>query len=190
MEHKTVIKGDLRLTINYDTSGDCNPRDWENLGTMLCTHRRYRLGDEEGDIEEIMRLVKDKDVISMPLYLFDHSGLSMSVSPYSCNWDSGQVGIIYADKDDIRRNWDIKHVTKKYIDWTYDILRGEVETYDMYLRGDVFDFCIEKIIKCETCGTLEYEHVDSCGGFYGYDFINNGMYDHVSAHGFTKDDLK
>jgi hypothetical protein len=28
-----------------------SPRDWDNLGTMACWHRRYNLGDEQPRLE-------------------------------------------------------------------------------------------------------------------------------------------
>jgi hypothetical protein len=38
--------------------------------------------------------VEDKVCIK-DLYLYDHSGITISTSPFSCGWDSGQVGFIY-----------------------------------------------------------------------------------------------
>ena len=30
-----------------------NPREWDNLGTMVCGHRRYCLGDEQAQNTEL-----------------------------------------------------------------------------------------------------------------------------------------
>ncbi len=181
-------KDDFVLEIVYD---DCceSPREWHNLGKMVCFHDRYNLGDkhnynspeaffldllsdsegellandefmsrlyyywkddnrrsdtEEGlaidfldileekdypysgymfpaallgrlvaefdwswadslldemDVSDLWNLVHglDKHVI-LPLYLYDHGGITMSTGPFSCRWDSGQVGWIYAEK--------------------------------------------------------------------------------------------
>ena len=35
-----------RLEVILDTYPE-NPRKWDNLGTMVCSHRRYDLGDEQ-----------------------------------------------------------------------------------------------------------------------------------------------
>ena len=90
-----------------------NPREFENLGTMICWHPRYKLGDEhnykterdffdhlaeEHDAENTLRGLERKVVI-LPLYLYDHSGLVMKTSPFSDPWDSGRVGWIYCPKE-------------------------------------------------------------------------------------------
>ncbi len=47
--------GNYRLKIYQDDNTD-SPRSWDNLGTMICFHRRYNLGDkhnyshEEGQV--------------------------------------------------------------------------------------------------------------------------------------------
>lgn len=60
------------------------------------------------DLKEL--LAEQKDIILLPLYLYDHSGLSMSTGSFvgravHAEWDSGQVGYIYADHDDILNNF-------------------------------------------------------------------------------------
>ena len=47
-----------------------------------------------------------------------------------------------------------------------EYLKGEVKTYDQYLTGDVYRYCLYEI---ETC-SLGCEHknlIESCGGYYG-----------------------
>ena len=90
-----------------------NPREWTQLGTMLTSHRDYRLGDVQvsgpSDLDGYGTLrnylVAEHDAIAetiMPLYLFDHSGLSMTTNAGnfraidSHGWDWGLVGYIFA----------------------------------------------------------------------------------------------
>lgn len=47
---------------------------------------------------ELIDLCKDKVAI-LPLYLYDHSGLTMSTNDFGDRWDSGCVGFIHMDKD-------------------------------------------------------------------------------------------
>ena len=48
---------------------------------------------------ELFSLVEQMDgMVILPLYLYDHSGITMNTCGFSCPWDSGQVGWIYADK--------------------------------------------------------------------------------------------
>ncbi len=149
------------IEIHQDTDAE-SPREFSSFGTMLCGHRRYNLGDvqikDQGYINEVLRR---KDVEHLPLYLYDHSGITMSTSPFSCPWDSGQVGIIYATHEDIRKEFGpkgraLKHISSKARASAYKLMDQEVEEYDAFLRGDVYGYVIlDK--KGET--------VDSCWGF-------------------------
>lgn len=107
--------------------------------------------------------ILDKYYVIMPLYLYDHSGITISTSPFSCPWDSGQVGFIAAKLSGMDR--------EKII----SILQSEVSTYDMYLRGEVYGFVIEEL----NADTGYWEETGSCGGFYGCDVDTNGMLDHI-----------
>ena len=188
--YKRIDKNGYRLTVEYcDDTLSFNPRDWDNLGTMVCAHSKYTLGDVQDNAEAIEEIAKDKDNIVLPLYLYAHGGMRMSTMPYICTWDSGQVGIIYVSKDDIRKEYKVKRITKKIKDNVLGALSSEVETYSHHLEGNIFSFTLEKIKACETCNCNTEEHIDSCGGFYGYDFINNGLFDYVEPYGFTKEDL-
>jgi hypothetical protein len=100
-----------------------NPREDDNLGTMICSHKRYNLGDEkqskEFDFDEHNNwdevekaLIKEhKTAIILPLYLYDHSGITMKTTPFSCRWDSGQVGFVYISKDKVRKEYNVKRIT-------------------------------------------------------------------------------
>lgn len=46
------------------------------------------------------------------------------------------------------------------------ILEGEVCEYDMYLTGEVYHYALYELFKCDSCGHVEENFIDSCGGFY------------------------
>lgn len=58
---------------------------------------------------ELLRLCDKSGLVALlPLYLYDHSGLAMSTGSFigrapHADWDSGQVGFIYMDKDTAMR---------------------------------------------------------------------------------------
>ena len=110
----------------------------------------------------------------LSLRLYDHSGISMSTStryPYNCPWDSGWIGLIYVTQEKLNETGTDKKTAE-------DILEAEVKTYDQYLRGDIYGFTLYEVKKCD----LGYEHreiIDSCWGFYGSDFKDNGLLDHA-----------
>lgn len=103
----------------------------------------------------------DKRAVILPLYLYDHSGITMRCSAFACPWDSGQVGYIYMDRDDILREFGGKRVSKRKRERAEALLRSEVEEYDQYLTGDVYGVIVED---------EDGEEVDSCWGFYGLDY--------------------
>jgi hypothetical protein len=154
-----------------------SPREEENLGHMVTWAKRYQLGDEQPSMEpEDWREAFGEDEpthVLLPLYLMDHSGLSMSVGPFLCPWDSGQVGWIYATPADAERigiPWDVEKVT--------EYLTGEVQTYATYLEGGCWGFLVEKGEEC-SLGHMHWETVDSCWGFYG-DLEESGALDHMA----------
>ncbi len=151
----------IDVRIVYDE--DCvNPRtDYDNFGHMICFHRNYTLGDKHKmSVEEAKefadKVLKDGGIV-LPLYLYDHSGITMSVNAFSCPWDSGQVGFTYATKEDIRKNWMIKRVTAKKLEEARKLLISEVEVYDSYLTGECYGFI----------ATAPNGKEESCWGFLG-----------------------
>lgn len=118
----------------------CDPRhngDEGRIGTMVCFHRRYNLGDkhdfkEPDEFNEWYEQNKKDIVCCLPLYLLDHSGLAMSVTSFHDPWDSGQVGYIYTTKKDLERVG-LDENDKDYIKGE---LINEVKEYDSWLRGD------------------------------------------------------
>jgi hypothetical protein len=119
MEVLKAAKNEHGILRIYQDEDAPNPRkEFDNLGTMICWHRRYDLGDkhnysdicdflasitglEDEDIteEELLAKFKERGDILLPLYLYDHSGITISTGPFSCPWDSGQVGWIYCSKE-------------------------------------------------------------------------------------------
>lgn len=143
-----------------------SPRDWDNLGTMVCGHRRYSLGDiQVRDMDEWeANKPNEKDtLVILPLGLYDHSGITMYVGGRTDPWDSGEVGYIYVRKDN-KEVIDYKktHTWKETAEWAERVLRDEVRTYDAYLRGDVYCVCHERY----DTDTEEWELIDSYGDTY------------------------
>lgn len=168
---ETIEKDGFTLKLYPDEDPE-SPRSYDNLGTMVCWHRRYHLGDingkkKYGTAEDFTAWwqANGKGGVILALYLYDHSGITMSTSPFSCPWDSGQVGYIYADETKIRQEYDLLDPSKKiHADVkkrVMGVLQAEVETYDQFLTGQVYGYVI-----ADQAG----EHVGSCWGFYGFDY--------------------
>ena len=163
------------IKIYHDPDAE-DPREWCNLGTLICWHRRYRLGDshqydspeaflrdlagvsDQSDLSmDRLRDRAERKAIILPVFLYDHSGLAMNTVGFHCPWDSGQVGFVYATLEAVRTEFGVKRVTKALREKAEDILRGEIVSYDAYLGGRVYGYVIE----------WDGEEVDACWGFVG-----------------------
>lgn len=184
------------LVVDQDDYSE-NPKEWDNIGTMLCWHRLYRLGDEHDyasprdfleemvepyievntDLEnisdsEILSILRENDFIILPIYLLDHSGLSISVSDFGDKWDSGQIGWIYVSPEKIKKEYGaVNENTKKA---AQKELKAEIEIYDSVLRGNVWYFTLYD--------TNIREMIDSIGGFIGdIDEIKNDILSYLDC---------
>lgn len=163
--------GKYEIEIFPDDSPE-SPREWDNLGTMICQHRRYDLGDKHDyDFSDCLTWLDVQKMLGYPpvilnLYLYDHGGITMSCSPFGDKWDSGQVGFIFATEEDLIKEYG--KVNEEIIKKAQSVLEGEVETYDQYLIGDVYGYKIYEMSVCDH-GHEHREEVDSCWGYYGED---------------------
>jgi len=269
-----------------------SPREWDNLCTLACWHRRYNLGDNIGNVDAedffrdlVRKNVPEEDVLKaalegnisgiravktgddeydvyetyfissvlgksepgesleysgigavsagyyiiddltvaqsitllepyaviVPLWLYDHGGITISCGsrqyPYNDRWDSGCVGYAVALKEKIMKEtvgyvldengekireeykhenapstWGYKTVPLTEDTWkarAEEIINGEVELYDQYLRGDVYGFKISVADEPEEDEEPDWMEEDSCWGFYGDNILENGITDEV-----------
>ena len=187
---KNIIENEKYKLEIFDDLNPCSPREFDNLGTMVCFHRRYNLGDETelkssdfSSWEELESyLYKEENaLIAIPVFMYDHSGLWINTTGFSCPWDSGQVGYIYISKEKVRREYSCKRISKKLKNMIREILCSEVDLYNDYLCGNVYGFTLTDKENAEE--------IDSSCGFYGTDYIENGIFDYVSSY-FTKAELE
>ena len=164
----------------YQDETPIDPRSNDNLGTMVCWHKRHELGDKhnyEANHELLTDLAKietlnayvgdimkevEKHCVLINLFLYDHSGITMSTSPFSCKWDSGQVGYIYVTREKLKA----EQLADKSDEEIKEILKAEVEEYDQFLTGEVYGYEITDAAGLD---------IDSCWGYFGGNFEENGL---------------
>ena len=172
-----------QITIMYDAESE-SPREWDNLGTMVCKCRSYDLGDKEASkripwdnftsMAQVKKyLCKKHDVaIILPIYMYSHSGITINTKPYSCQLDSGQIGFIFIEKDKIKTEYSVDQISAELLDQVTSILNNEVQTYASYLEGTVYGYIIK-----DSKG----HEVDRGWGVYGYDQVKKECSDIVKA---------
>lgn len=209
METLEITKRALNITIRQDNDGE-NPLDWNTSIKVAYSSSRYILGNEEvsdlaehimdlldygdeyrnrmydkyGDTKDLFDVLLDrlnkKGYVALPVYAYIHSGVTVSTNPFGCRWDSGLSGMIYAKRTDYIKDFGTKKNVKNSVIEGH--LKGELETFDTWLRGEVYYFSIE---DAETG-----EILDSCGGFYGDDYVNDMVeYINHEEYGYTKQEL-
>ena len=190
------LKDGRVLEIYYDEDASNPRKEFDNLGTMICFHRRYDLGDEHdyssdnfeswNELESQIR--RDNNVaVILPLYMYDHGVQRIKVGSFQgllpqghAEFDSGMIGFIFVTKQKVRAEYSAKRISKKLLARVEGYLRSEVETYDQYTSGQVYGFIVREAPTVDEDGEeAEGEEIDSCWGFYGSDPKANGIADHV-----------
>lgn len=161
------------IDIYYDPNAE-SPRAWDNLGTFYTAHRYYcpeKEFDEHFDFDEVcderpgdLRESFLKKYVALNLYLYDHSGQTISSSPFFCPWDSGWFGIVAVSVENIKKEFGWKVLTHARRRKIEGYLQGDIDTYDNYLRGEVYGY---RIIPADD----KDKGLESCWGYYG----NSGL---------------
>ena len=189
-----------RLTMDIDECAE-SPREWDNVTTIVSrggnwdiSDEGWRMDEEEfveflhkkldkkcpeikglTDIDHIVNCGSAKNyIVCKPIYMYDHSGQTISLSPFGCPWDSGCCGYIFVFKDKILNEFE-RATEDNWRDIANEIIQSEIDTYDHYSQGEVYGYCLEEghtvehkdLVTGAIWTSTEYETVDSCCGFYG-----------------------
>lgn len=180
------------LVISYSDHAE-NPREWDNLGTFVSFDSNssgadevYNHGPEQyltGMIEEFKygfeQRMLDKDefptldtlleiaekyYVILPVFKYEHSGVEYNTTGFSCRWDSGQIGFIYVSKEDFRKAYGWKRITKDRIAMVNAILSSEIKIFSQWANGNVYGFQLYYHDVEEHHTSVDEQ--DSCWGFY------------------------
>lgn len=172
-----------------------NPRTtFDHIGTMLSVENDWVIGDEDGgdeifsDIDlarervEYLKAHPDEYLI-LPVYMYEHSGQTISLTPFNDPWDSGCCGYIYGTKASA-----LKELAADETNWKEKLtkaLEGEVKEYDQYITGNIYGCVVNAVQEVrhtvvdtgETWSTSENNFIESCYGFFGEDHEESGLLD-------------
>jgi len=163
----------LTVQIVHDDDAESPRETCDNMTVLACWHRRSNLGDKqiEGGMtaKELIRSLRaegEKVLALLPLYAYEHGGITMSTGSFSCRFDSGQVGWGYVTQSSAeemgcvgtytdRETGETKAYDKAFFE---EAIRLDVRTYADYLEGQCYGYTVE-----DDDGT----EVASCWGFVG-----------------------
>lgn len=179
------------FSLCYDPYAE-NPRVGDmaesDLTHFLIPSRKYATGEDESlmterlhqvakalgfstdrtDMELIEAFLNSKNkrigkyIQIMPLYVYDHSGVTYSTSPFSCRWDSGQVGWVFTTRYDFAQWRDCTFNEEEAM----KVIKSEVEYWDYYATGQAYQYMLEEKTVDED-GAVKTELLDVMCGFIG-----------------------
>ena len=138
----------------------------------------------KSELRKEYRKIQSEVGVALPVYRYEHSGVAFSTKPFSCPWDSGLAGVIFATKKDIRSELSVKLVNSNNIKKTVSNLKSEIDSYSKWANGELYSVSIYS-----ECG----EMLDSCGGIYlndGESLENALIEESISLFGLDRDSFK
>jgi hypothetical protein len=166
----------IKISIDEFPSDPYN--EWDQLSHIVAWHRRYNFGKTDDiqqfkDREDFEQYVKDLNgkILLLNLYMYEHSGISLSVDqsrpyPFNDRWDSRQIGYAYVTYEEIQKEYGVKRISKKLKQKVIKLIESEIETYNQYLNGYVYQYTIYNIQKCDK-GHTHQKIDDSLSGIFG-----------------------
>jgi hypothetical protein len=171
---ENIIYRGFKIEIGFDQ--DCeNPIEYFDHVSIACFHNCYDLGNRQNEtIEDIEQEIKNEQALFLPIYMYDHSGITINTTGFSCPWDSGQIGYVFITRTQILKEYESKILTKKIKQKVYESLQNIIKTYSAYLEGNVFYYLVK---DCEN------NFLDSCGGYIDdYYFAISEAKDSIDYH--------
>ena len=182
MQTEYKLPNNETFRIVHDVMAD-SPRNADNITTMIFFGNNSNLGDkhefnsdDHSNWDEMEIAIKKhygrKLVHIQKVCGYSHSGLTISLKPFQCQFDSGVLGFVIVTRQDILDLLGNKRVTKKLINQAISQIESEIEILNQYIIGDTWG------VQLLDCDGAEY---DSCYGYFGSDIKTNGMLRNISS---------
>ena len=189
VESFTTANGAWLVAVDYDQHAERPRCEHEQFGTIYTFDRygelsayadswaesdyRSRIDSttasdfaKEADAHELfMASFAENDVV-LPVYKYEHSGVALSTQPFTCSWDSGQIGIIAMSADEVRKRYNVKRISKKLRQRVERELSAEIALLSQWADGEVYEFCVYHWDKNDCCYGLR----DIWGDIYSKDY--------------------
>jgi len=158
------MKYQLEVSYDHDTE---SPNDYGAFNVISFNSRHVSFVHPD-DIDE--------STILAPLSYYEHGlckwmvGESTVADPYG-GFDTVDFAgvIVYNEANGGDRSWFTDMGPKEQ----RHILDGVAAEYTAWCNGECFYYTLNEIHGCESCGQVEFKHVDSCGGYIGSDSFSD-----------------
>lgn len=165
IEYKTYT-----IEVHQDFDHDINPREWDNLGTIISKKlqnecRAVNANNREDVFRFIDRVKKDGGIV-LEIHCYSHGIDRYRTRDFSdcplpqghLRFDTFLAGFIYVTLDKIREDFGVKRVTKKIRDRATKVLESEINELDLISSGQVYGY---KLLDKNG------DEIDSCWGYVG-----------------------
>ena len=171
--YETITRNSgLTIEIHQDEDAGNPYEECDQASHMITGHREYNyttkgatdyltrdVDDYEGWNEIADELRKNHRAEVLPVYAYIHGGITIRTSSaYSDLFDSGLLGIVFMTAADIRETYMHKIATADARSRSRDLMKGEIESLDDYLTGNVWGYVVKD---------ADGNDLDSCWGFVG-----------------------
>lgn len=180
----------FKLKIETDDN-PWNPReDCDNLCTITSGCGYWGIGDEclsKDELAQWRTTMNERalrgEVWWAPVYMYDHSGQTISLTDFNDRWDSGICGFIWVEKQKVF-TWYPAATETNWKEFAQSAAETEIKLYDQYIQGDVYVYTLyvaeetehRRLSDNKAWTTTEWEFYESVGGFYG-DPLESGLID-------------
>jgi len=107
------------------------------------TNGRHLLGDMPVTWDEMEAIAADSQNVCLPVYTYIHGGVAMQTSSFHgqlpqghARFDSGQSGVIFISKADIRAAYGVKRITAKTLHNVQEGMKQIVREFGQWVNGE------------------------------------------------------
>lgn len=157
---QTQKVGKYTIEVKYSEYPPDSPRNWDNAWKFMFTHKRFYMPNET-DIrfddyyswDELENALKESYLHVIPVWMFDHSGLSFGIGNEPCPWDSGQIGFAVLSETDFDE-FELDGMSDEQL---IEMLIEDLDVFERYVNGVNYEYAI-----LDEHGEI----LDSCTGYY------------------------
>ena len=185
----------VQAELVYDPDAT-NPREWDNLGTILIDSSKSHWvasPDDEVDTSiplgknpyehwenlrrEQLKLKKSDIAVVYPITKYEHGEISLQLG-YTKGWDYGVVGFVYVTKETLRKEYGVKRITKSMLNNAENCLQSELDMLTAWLNGNCYGWQIKEYTIAEDgLSWQEVDTLDACWGYLDQDYALSDMKD-------------
>lgn len=158
----------LKVSIYQDESYEQTPGEGDDAVLLVHYHRDFEVRRDDIITKEDCerkaggeKIPQDKLYHFFPTKAYIHSGVVLALEESGKmfpdeQWDVSRIGHVLVTKKEAK--------TRKA---AYKLASGLIKEWNDILSGNVYGYTVTQDKKCETCGHVETEILDSCWGFVG-----------------------